>query len=49
MIDEWARILAGARTDPDVRVIVLTGAGDAFCSGVDLSSSPPTTVSAPAR
>src|ERR1700733_8492494 len=38
MIDEWARILAGARTDPDVRVIVLTGAGDAFCSGVDLSS-----------
>jgi enoyl-CoA hydratase/carnithine racemase len=38
MIDEWARILAGARSDPDVRVIVLTGAGDAFCSGVDLSS-----------
>ncbi|MGW4488297.1 enoyl-CoA hydratase/isomerase family protein [Amycolatopsis sp. NPDC004368] len=38
MIDEWARILVDARTDPDVRVIVLTGAGDAFCSGVDLSS-----------
>jgi enoyl-CoA hydratase/carnithine racemase len=38
MIDEWAGILARARTDPDVRVIVLTGAGDAFCSGVDLSS-----------
>jgi enoyl-CoA hydratase/carnithine racemase len=38
MIDEWARVLTGARTDPDVRVIVLTGAGDAFCSGVDLSS-----------
>jgi enoyl-CoA hydratase/carnithine racemase len=38
MIDEWAGILASARTDPDVRVIVLTGAGDAFCSGVDLSS-----------
>ena len=38
MIDEWARILAGARSDPDVRVIVVTGAGDAFCSGVDLSS-----------
>ena len=36
MIDEWAGILAGARTDPDVRVIVLTGAADAFCSGVDL-------------
>jgi enoyl-CoA hydratase/carnithine racemase len=36
MIDEWARILGDARTDPGVRVIVLTGAGDAFCSGVDL-------------
>ena len=38
MIDQWARILVEARTDQDVRVIVLTGAGDAFCSGVDLSS-----------
>lgn len=38
MIDQWARILVEARTDPDVRVIVLTGAGDAFCSGVDLAS-----------
>lgn len=38
MIDEWAGILRQARTDPDVRVIVLTGAGDAFCSGVDLAS-----------
>lgn len=38
MIDQWARILVEARTDPAVRVIVLTGAGDAFCSGVDLSS-----------
>lgn len=36
MIDEWSAILREARTDPDVRVIVLTGAGDAFCSGVDL-------------
>jgi enoyl-CoA hydratase/carnithine racemase len=38
MIDQWARILVEARTDLDVRVIVLTAAGDAFCSGVDLSS-----------
>jgi enoyl-CoA hydratase/carnithine racemase len=36
MADQWARILVDARTDPDVRVVVLTGAGDAFCSGVDL-------------
>jgi enoyl-CoA hydratase/carnithine racemase len=36
MIDEWARVLVDVRTEPDVRVIVLTGAGDAFCSGVDL-------------
>ena len=36
MIDEWARALRSARTDPGVRVVVVTGAGDAFCSGVDL-------------
>jgi len=36
MIDTWAEALRDARTDPDVRVLVLTGAGDAFCSGVDL-------------
>jgi enoyl-CoA hydratase/carnithine racemase len=36
MIDDWAEALRSARTDDDVRVIVLTGAGDAFCSGVDL-------------
>ena len=36
MIDQWAQILVDARTDPDVRVILLTGAGDGFCSGVDL-------------
>jgi enoyl-CoA hydratase/carnithine racemase len=38
MIERWAEILRDARTDPDVRVVVLTGAGDAFCSGVDLGS-----------
>jgi enoyl-CoA hydratase/carnithine racemase len=36
MIDEWADALRSARTDPEVRVVVVTGAGDAFCSGVDL-------------
>jgi enoyl-CoA hydratase/carnithine racemase len=39
MVREWERLLRNARTDDDVRVIVLTGAGDrAFCSGVDLAS-----------
>ncbi|MGH3319563.1 MAG: enoyl-CoA hydratase/isomerase family protein [Streptosporangiaceae bacterium] len=37
MIDQWAGILVDARTDPAVRVVVVTGAGDAFCSGVDLT------------
>src|SRR5580700_7162649 len=36
MVDQWAGYLAAARTDPEVRVLVLTGTGDAFCSGVDL-------------
>ena len=39
MIDKWAATLADWRTDPDVKVIVVTGAGDAFCSGVDFTAS----------
>ena len=45
MVAQWAQFLEGARTDPEVRVIVVTGAGSAFCSGVDLSldyGEPPT-------
>lgn len=37
MIDAWADALRSARKDPHVRVVVLTGAGDAFCAGIDLS------------
>lgn len=34
MIREWARLLRSAKNDDDVRVLVLTGAGEkAFCSG----------------
>ncbi|WP_368680302.1 enoyl-CoA hydratase-related protein (plasmid) [Rhodococcus opacus] len=37
MIDTWANALIEAEHDPDVRVVVLTGAGGSFCSGVDLA------------
>lgn len=36
MIDAWAGFLADARTNDGVRVVLLTGAGDAFCSGIDI-------------
>jgi enoyl-CoA hydratase/carnithine racemase len=33
MIDLWQRALGAARKDDNVRVVVLTGSGDTFCSG----------------
>ncbi|WP_405136476.1 enoyl-CoA hydratase/isomerase family protein [Nocardia sp. NBC_01388] len=39
MIRDWARLLVEAKQNDEVRVVVLTGAGDrAFCSGIDLGS-----------
>jgi enoyl-CoA hydratase/carnithine racemase len=37
MADEIAAALADANTDPEIRVVVLTGAGTDFCVGADLS------------
>ncbi|MEX2247100.1 MAG: enoyl-CoA hydratase-related protein [Dehalococcoidia bacterium] len=36
MIREWAAALEDARTDRDVRAVVVTGAGRGFCAGADL-------------
>jgi enoyl-CoA hydratase/carnithine racemase len=38
MLHEISERLIEADTDPDVRVIVLTGAGRAFCAGLDLQA-----------
>ncbi|NGO74154.1 enoyl-CoA hydratase [Streptomyces sp. YC504] len=38
MIDDWAEALRTAGADPEVRVIVLTGAGKGFCAGVDMDT-----------
>lgn len=38
MIDEWHRLLQALKHDDGVKVIVLTGAGKAFCSGGDVGS-----------
>ena len=36
MLDAWAEALRTAESDRTVRVVILTGAGDSFCAGVDL-------------
>ncbi len=41
MLDEWSEVLRGARNDESVGAIILTGAGDAFCSGGDFEGLSP--------
>ncbi|HYB69423.1 MAG TPA: enoyl-CoA hydratase/isomerase family protein, partial [Candidatus Bathyarchaeia archaeon] len=36
MIERWAASLQEAQRDPNVNVVVVTGAGKAFCSGGDV-------------
>jgi enoyl-CoA hydratase/carnithine racemase len=36
MVEDWARLLFLAQATENVRAIVVSGAGDAFCAGVDL-------------
>ncbi len=36
MIDDWAAALRACRTDDAVKVVIVTGRGEAFCSGGDI-------------
>lgn len=39
LLDELTRLLRAAADDDDVRAVILTGAGRAFCSGLDLKEA----------
>jgi 2-(1,2-epoxy-1,2-dihydrophenyl)acetyl-CoA isomerase len=37
MLGEWAEAIRQADADPDVRVVIITGAGRGFCSGMNVA------------
>ena len=39
MLDELTRTLVSVNENPDVRVVILTGTGRAFCAGLDLNEA----------
>jgi enoyl-CoA hydratase/carnithine racemase len=41
MINEWYAALLDAHADPEVRVVIVTGAGRGFCAGADVSGRGP--------
>jgi enoyl-CoA hydratase/carnithine racemase len=41
MLADFSRLLTQANRDPDIRVVILTGAGRGFCSGLDLVENSP--------
>ncbi|WP_151772111.1 enoyl-CoA hydratase/isomerase family protein [Streptomyces abyssomicinicus] len=47
MIDAWERALRTAGADPEVKVVVLTGAGEGFCAGGDMDTVGDTGASGP--
>ena len=37
--DQLVEVVRAARADADVRAVLITGTGDAFCAGMDLGAS----------
>jgi 2-(1,2-epoxy-1,2-dihydrophenyl)acetyl-CoA isomerase len=39
VLAEFERLVCGCRDDPDIRVLIVTGAGPVFCSGADTTAT----------